>query len=45
MADALDSGEGPSGGFSIEGENMDQNQLASLFAEWLESDVENGLYR
>ncbi|CAM9305987.1 unnamed protein product [Laminaria digitata] len=45
MADALDSGEGASIGLSIEGENMDQNQLTGLFTEWLDSDVQNGIYR
>lgn len=45
MADTLDAGEGPSSGLSIEGENMDQNQLTGLFTEWLDSDVQNGIYR
>lgn len=45
MADAFDSGEGLNGALSIEGENMDLNQLKGLFTEWLDSDVQDGIYR
>lgn len=45
MTDAFDSGEGLSNGLSIEGENMDLNQLKGLFTEWLDSDVQDGIYR
>lgn len=41
MADALDTGEG----LSIEGETVDLNQLKGLFTEWLDSDVQDGIYR
>lgn len=41
MADAFDSGEG----LSIEGETVDLNQLKGLFTEWLDSDVQDGIYR
>lgn len=44
MADAF-HGEEISNEFSIEGENMDHNQLKGLFTEWLDSDVEDGIYR
>lgn len=45
MADAFDSGEGLNDALSIEGENMDLNQLKGLFTEWLDSDVQDGVYR
>lgn len=41
MADAFDSGDGP----SVEGESVDLNQLKGLFTEWLDSDVQDGIYR
>lgn len=41
MADAFDSGEG----LSIQGETVDLNQLKGLFTEWLDSDVQDGIYR
>lgn len=41
MADAFDSGEG----LSVEGESVDLNQLKGLFTEWLDSDVQDGIYR
>ncbi len=41
MADAFDSGEG----LSVEGDAVDLNQLKGLFTEWLDSDVQDGLYR
>lgn len=41
MADAFDTGEGP----SVEGETVDLNQLKGLFTEWLDSDVQDGIYR
>eukprot|EP00903_Cladosiphon_okamuranus_P019662 g18075.t1 len=41
MADAFDSGEG----FSVEGESVNLNQLKGLFTEWLDSDVQDGIYR
>ena len=41
MADAFDSGEG----LAVEGESVDLNQLKGLFTEWLDSDVQDGIYR
>ncbi|CAM9555031.1 unnamed protein product, partial [Ectocarpus sp. 13 AM-2016] len=41
MADAFDSGEG----LPVEGDNVDLNQLKGLFTEWLDSDVQDGIYR
>lgn len=41
MADAFDSGEG----LAVEGDNVDLNQLKGLFTEWLDSDVQDGIYR
>lgn len=45
MAYTFDSGEGLSNGFAVEGDNMDLNQLKGLFTEWLDSDVQDGIYR
>lgn len=45
MADVFDSGERVTNGLSIEGETMDLNQLKGLFTEWLDSDVQDGVYR
>lgn len=41
MGDVFDSGEG----LSVEGESVDLNQLKGLFTEWLDSDVQDGIYR
>eukprot|EP00752_Nemacystus_decipiens_P011885 g10538.t1 len=41
MANAFDSGES----LSVEGESVDLNQLKGLFTEWLDSDVQDGIYR
>lgn len=41
MADAFD----PREGLSVEGESVDLNQLKGLFTEWLDSDVQDGVYR
>lgn len=43
--DVMDSGENINNGQSIEGEPMDLNQLQGLFTEWLDSDVQDGIYR
>lgn len=43
--DVIDSGEELNNGQSIEGEPMDLNQLQGLFTEWLDSDVQDGIYR
>lgn len=45
MTDVFDSGEVHGDGLSIEGEDMDRNQLKGLFTEWLDSDVQDGIYR
>lgn len=41
MTDFFESGEG----LSVEGDAVDLNQLKGLFTEWLDSDVQDGLYR
>jgi len=41
MTDVFDAGEG----LSVEGDAVDLNQLKGLFTEWLDSDVQDGLYR
>lgn len=33
------------GALSVEGETVDLNQLKGLFTEWLDSDVQDGIYR
>lgn len=45
MADVVNPGAGQGAALSIEGESMDLNQLKGLFTEWLDSDVQDGIYR
>ena len=45
MADAFDSGTNLNSSPRVEGDTMDLNQLKGLFTEWLDSDVQDGIYR